>query len=87
MILVGTIGASVVPWRRIRGALFALLAVGALFPLGYLAYSVAVLERGRESGIEMAERYILTPLGSALIVGLVALAALIIAGCRRGQAA
>lgn len=87
VILVGTIGASVVPWRRTRGALFALLAVGALFPLGYLAYSVAVLERGRESGIEMAERYVLTPLGSALIVGLVALAALIVVGCRRGPAA
>jgi hypothetical protein len=87
VILVGTIGASVVPWRRARGALFAFLAVGALFPLGYLAYSVAVLERGRESGIEMAERYVLTPLGSALIVGLVALAALIVAGRRWGPAA
>ncbi len=87
VILVGTIGASVVPWRRARGALYALLAVGALFPLGYLVYSVAVLERGRESGIEMAERYVLTPLGSALIVGLVALAALIVAGRRRGPAA
>jgi len=46
-----------------------------------------VLERGREAGIEMAERYILTPLGSAVIVGLVALAALIVAGRRRGPAA
>jgi hypothetical protein len=84
---VGTIGASVIPWRRARGALYTLFAVGALFPLGYLAYSVAVLERGRESGIEMAERYLLTPLGSALIVGLVALAALIVAGRRWRPAA
>jgi len=87
VILVGTIGASAVPWRRARGAFYTLLALGALFPLGYLAYSVAVLERGREAGIEMVERYVLTPLGSAVIVGLVALAALIIAGRRRGPAA
>lgn len=87
VILVSTIGASAVPWRRARGALYTLLAVGALFPVGYLAYSVAVLERGREAGIEMAERYVLTPLGSAVIVGLVTLAALLVAGRRRGPAA
>ena len=87
VILVGTIGASAVPWRRARGALYTLLALGALFPLGYLAYSVAVLERGREAGVEMVERYVLTPLGGSVIVGLVALAVLLVAGRRRGPAA
>ena len=52
-----------------------------------MALAVAVLERGREAGIEMTERYVLTPLGSAAIVGLVVLAALIVIGYRRGPAA
>jgi hypothetical protein len=46
-----------------------------------------VLERGRDAGIELAERYVLTPLGSAAIVGLVALAVLMVAGRRRGETA
>jgi hypothetical protein len=84
------VAASTVRWRFARGAVAALLGLGALFPLGYLAYSIAALERGREVGIEMAERYVLAPLGSAAIVGLVALAVLMVAGrgrerdpCRR----
>jgi hypothetical protein len=52
-----------------------------LFPLGYLVYAIAVLERGRDEGIALAERWVLTPLGSAMIVALVveviALAALL----------
>jgi hypothetical protein len=87
VIFASTVTASVVRWRRARGALYALFALGACFPLGYLAYSVAVLERGRDAGIELAERYVLTPLGSAAIVGLVALAVLMVAGRRRGQTA
>jgi len=87
VIFATTVAASVVPWRRARGALYALFALGALFPLGYLAYSLAVLEWGRETGVELAERYVLTPLGSAAIVGLVALAVLMIAGRRRGRTA
>jgi len=87
VILVSTVAASAVPWRRARGALYALLALGAFFPLGYLAYSVAVLEWGRETGIETVERYVLAPLGSAAIVGLVALAVLVAIGRRRGWAA
>ena len=47
--------------------------VGALFPLGYLVYGAAVLEAGRDAGIELAERWVLTPLGSAAILGLVGL--------------
>src|SRR5881296_1850855 len=69
-----TLVASAVPWRRARAALYLLLTVGALFPLGYLVYGAAVLEVGRDTGIELAERWVLTPLGSAAIVGLVGLA-------------
>jgi hypothetical protein len=87
VILVSTVAASVVPWRRARGALYALFALGACFPLGYLAYSVAVLEWGRDLGIETVELYVLAPLGSAAIVGLVGLAVLMLAGRRRGRAA
>ena len=87
VIFAGTVAASVVRWRRARGVLYALFSVGALFPMGYLAYSLAVLERGRDAGIEAAERYVLMPLGSAAIVGLLALAALMVAGRRRGRTA
>ena len=87
VIFVSTVAAGVVPWRRARGVLYALFSIGALFPLGYLAYSLAVLERGRDAGIEAAERYVLMPLGSAAIVGLLALAALMVAGRRRGRTA
>jgi hypothetical protein len=87
VIFASTVAASVVPWRRARGVLYLLFSLGALFPLGYLAYSVAVLEWGRDAGIETVERYVLAPLGSAAIVGLVALAVLMVAGHRRGQGA
>jgi hypothetical protein len=79
VILAGTVAASTVRWRLARGVVAALLGVGALFPLGYLAYSIAVLERGRDAGVELAERVILTPLGGAAIVGLLALAVLMVA--------
>jgi hypothetical protein len=87
VIFASTVAASVVPWRRPRGGLYLLFCLGALFPLGYLAYAVAVLEWGRDAGIETVERYVLAPLGSAAIVGLVALAVLMVAGHRRGQGA
>jgi len=87
VIFASTVAASVVPWRWARGALYALFSLGAFFPLGYLAYSAAVLEWGRDTGIETVERYVLAPLGSAAIVGLVALAVLMVAGHRRGQGA
>ena len=87
VIFASTVAASVVPWRRARVALYALFGLGALFPLGYVAYSLAALEWGREAGVELAERYVLTPLGSAAIVGLVALAVLMAAGRRRGWTA
>jgi hypothetical protein len=73
VLFVSTVTATVIPWARLRGALHVLIGVGGLFPLGYLVYSLAVLERGREPGIELAERWVLTPFGSAAILGLVAL--------------
>jgi hypothetical protein len=70
-----TLVASVVRRRAARAALYALLTVGALFPLGYLVYALAVVQLGRDAGIELAERFVLTPLGTAAIVGLLGLAA------------
>ena len=87
VILVSTVAASVVSWRRARGLLYALFALGAFFPLGYLAYAVAVLEWGRDTGMEVVERYVLMPLGSAVIVGLVTLSVLMVAGRRRRETA
>jgi hypothetical protein len=78
-----TLVASVVPGRRLRGLLHALLAVGALFPLGYLAYGIAVLELGRDRGIELAEGWVLTALGSLALAGLLGLALALAAAARR----
>jgi hypothetical protein len=72
-----TLVASVVPWRRARAPLYALLTAGGLFPLGYLVYSAGAVELGRDTGIELAETWILTPLGAAAIAGLVGLALLL----------
>jgi hypothetical protein len=69
-----TLVASVVRPSRARAALYTLLTLGGLFPLGYLAYALAVLELGRDTGIEVAERWVLTPLGVAAILGLLGLA-------------
>jgi len=78
-----TLVASAVPWRRVRAAFYWALASGALFPLGYLVYAAAVLEAGRDAGTELAERWVLTPLGSAAILGVAGLAlALALAGPR-----
>lgn len=72
-LLASTLVATVVPWRRARGTLYALLGVGSLFPLGYLVYGLAVLEAGRDAGVALAEAWVLTPLGSAVILGLLGL--------------
>jgi hypothetical protein len=81
VLFVATVTATVIPWAGLRHALHALVGLGGLFPLGYLVYAVAVLERGRDEGIGLAARWVLTPLGSAVIVALVvqvvALAALL----------
>jgi hypothetical protein len=78
-----TLVASVVRGRRARAALHALLTGGALFPLGYLVYALAVLERGRESGVALAETWVLTPLGLAAIAGLLGLLAALVRGATR----
>lgn len=78
----GTLVASLVPWRRPRGALYALIVAGALFPLGYLVYGAAVVQAGLDAGVELAERYVLTPLGSAMIAALVGLLVLALVGRR-----
>jgi hypothetical protein len=77
VLLTGTVAATVVRPRALRGVIHALLAVGGLFPLGYLAYGVAVLELGRDAGIEWAETWFLVPLGSAAIAGLAILGAVL----------
>lgn len=87
ILLAGTIVASVVPGRAARGILYALLTLGALFPLGYLAYALAVLETGREAGVALAERFVLTPLGSAAILALLGLAWALGRARRAGQPA
>ncbi len=87
VLFASTLAATAVRQRRARTVLYVLLSVGGLFPAGYLAYSLAALELGRESGVELAERYVLTPLGGGAIVGLLVLAALIVAGRGRRPAA
>ena len=77
-----TLVASVVAGRRLRAALYFLLTAGSLFPLGYLVYGAAVLELGREAGIELAEAWVLMPLGSAAIAGLAGLAVCLAARVR-----
>ena len=78
-----TLVASIVRSRAARGTLYTLLTAGALFPLGYLAYALAVLELGRDDGVVFAETWILSPLGIAAIAGLLGLAAAL---ARRAEA-
>jgi hypothetical protein len=78
-----TLVATVVRSRAARRVLYTLLTVGALFPLGYLAYSLAVIELGRDDGVAFAETWILSPLGTAAIAGLIGLA---VALARRREA-
>src|SRR5262245_16043008 len=68
-----TLVAALVPGPRSRTALYVLLTLGGLFPVGYLVYGAAVLELGRDAGIDLAERWMLAPLGVAAIAGLVGL--------------
>jgi hypothetical protein len=84
VLFVSTITATALPWRRARGLVHALIGLGGLFLLGYLVYSLAALEQGRDAGIELAQRWVLTPLGSAALAGLAALAlALAVLASRR----
>ena len=74
VLLVATVAASAVGRRTTRGLVYVLVAVGGLFPLGYLVFGLAVLEEGIDAGIALAERWVLTPLGSAALAGLALLA-------------
>jgi hypothetical protein len=87
ILLAGTVVAGVVPGGMARGVLYALLIAGALFPLGYLVYALAALETGREVGVALAERYVLTPLGSAAILALLGLVWALGRAARAGQPA
>lgn len=87
VLFVGSVVASAVPWRRVRGLLYACLTVGGLFPLGYLVYAAAVLESGRDAGTEFAEWYLLTPLGGGAILGILGAALAVLLGRRRTRAA
>jgi hypothetical protein len=78
-----TLVASVVGSPVARRLLYTLLTAGALFPLGYLAYALAVVELGRDDGVAFAETWVLSPLGAAAITGLIGLA---IALARRPEA-
>jgi hypothetical protein len=69
-----TLVATVVRSRVARRLLYALLTLGALFPLGYLGYALAVVELGRDDGVALAETWVLSPLGLAAIAGLIGLA-------------
>jgi hypothetical protein len=69
-----TLVANVVRAGLVRRLLYTLLTVGALFPLGYLAYALAVVELGRDDGVALAETWVLSPLGTAAIAGLLGLA-------------
>ena len=83
VLLAGTLVATLVHGRRLRGLLHGLLGLGGLFPLGYLVYGLAVLEAGRDEGVALAERYVLTPLGSAVILGLLGLLLVLVRTVRR----
>lgn len=84
LFFMGTLVASAVRRRGTRAALYLLLTAGGLFPLGYLVYGAAVLALGRDAGIELAEGWVLTPLGGAAILGLLGLAVALAAA--RGRA-
>ena len=81
LFFVATLVAALVPQWPARTALYILLTLGGLFPIGYLVYGAAVLERGRDAGIELAERWVLAPLGVAAIAGLLGL--MLVAARRR----
>ncbi len=80
VLLTSTLVASLVASSRWRKVLYVLFGASALFPLGYLAYSAFVLWFGKDAGIDLAERYVLIPFGSAAIAGLVLLAVSLLLG-------
>lgn len=85
VLLASTIVASVVTWPPLRGLLNVLLGASAVFPIGYLAYGVLILQFGKDAGIELAERYMLIPFGSAAIGALVLLTVVLLLRVVRGR--
>jgi antitoxin (DNA-binding transcriptional repressor) of toxin-antitoxin stability system len=83
VLVVGTVIATVVPVARLRAALQTLLAIGGLFPLGYLAYALLVATRGRDEGVALAETWVLTPLGTAMILAVVGVVVAVVVAMRR----
>ena len=80
----GTIVSSLVASRRLRGLLHTLLAAGAVFPVGFLAYAGLIVPMGKDPAVEWAERWVLIPTGSAVIAAFVLLAAIVAAQGVRG---
>jgi hypothetical protein len=73
LVFAATLVASVVRGRAMRAVLHAMLTAGALFPLGYLLYATAAVGLGRDAGVTLAEAWVLTPLGTTFVLGLVGL--------------
>lgn len=86
VLLATTLVAGLVTSRRLRGALYVLFSFGVMFPLGYLLYGLAALERGRDEGVALVEQYVLPPLGGAVITGLVVLLVAVARAARGGGA-
>ncbi|HEY7678484.1 MAG TPA: hypothetical protein VIG69_15535, partial [Candidatus Methylomirabilis sp.] len=83
----GSIVSSLVASRAARGFLHLLLAAGALFPLGFLAYAGLIVRMGVDPAVEWAERWILIPTGSAAMAAFALLAlALAAQGARARRA-
>ncbi len=75
----GSIVSSLVASRGLRGFLHLLLAAGAVFPVGFLAYAGLIVTMGKDPAVEWAERWILIPAGSAAIAAFVLLAVILVA--------
>ncbi len=85
LFVMSTVVANFVPSCGRRGLLYLLLTIGSLFPLGYLVYGIAVLEAGRDTGIGLTERWVLSPLGSLALVGLIGLGVELAGAVRRAR--
>jgi len=85
VLAVSSVIATYVVGRAARVALLVLLtAGGAVYPLGYLAWSAAIPLRGVESAKRLAEWVVWIPFGGAVIVAMWWLSALLaVRLCRR----
>lgn len=81
----GTVVSSLVASRALRGLLHVLLAAGIVFPTGFLAYGGLIITMGKDPAVEWAERWVLIPLGSAVIAGFALLAVVLVVQGLRGR--